>query len=198
MLLAVIPYQSTWPKQFFAVARDIRSVVHDSALRIDHIGSTAVLGLCAKPVIDVQLTVHSLESQQLLSRQLQPIGLHFRPQNSEDRPPVWDSQNPVEWQKLYYRTEDDVAPRVQVHVREAGRRNQRYALLFRDFLRANSTAREAYALFKERLSLLVGHQSSAGGTGPYLDMKDPVLDLIAEAAERWAATTSWSPAPSDA
>ena len=103
----------------------------------------------------------------------------------------------MQWQKIYYRTEG-AEPRVHVHVREAGRRNQRYALLFRDYLRANRVARDAYGSFKRTLADIVGEYSSEGGTGPYLDAKDPVLDLIFDAAERWAVESDWRPGPSDA
>ena len=82
--------------------------------------------------------------------------------------------------------------------RMAGRRNQRYGILFRDYLRANDRARDAYGAFKQNLARFVGHLSHPGGTGPYLDMKDPVLDLISESAERWAEMTTWGPGPSDA
>ena len=85
-----------------------------------------------------------------------------------------------------------------MHVREVGKRNQRYALLFRDYLRSNKRARDAYGSFKMQLAEVVGHLSRPGGTGPYLDLKDPMLNLIADAAERWAASTGWYPSESDA
>ena len=81
---------------------------------------------------------------------------------------------------------------MNVHVRAAGRPNQRYALLCRDFLRANPTAAEAYALFKQRLA------AQGMEIGAYVDIKDPVFDLIMHAAESWAARTGWRPGPSDA
>ena len=81
---------------------------------------------------------------------------------------------------------------MNVHVRVAGRPNQRYARLCRDFLRAHPTAADAYALFKQRLAAQ-GIESSV-----YADIKDPVFDLILHAAEGWAARTGWQPAPSDA
>ena len=84
---------------------------------------------------------------------------------------------------------------MHVHVREIGRRNQRYALLFRDYLQANAHARDSYGQYKMLLSEHVGVASGPGGTGPYLTLKDPVLDLIADAAEKWAAEVGWTPQP---
>jgi len=198
MLLEVVPYRSEWQEQFLDLGRRIRSAMQSHALRIDHIGSTAVHGLSAKPIIDVQLTVASLAGQVTLTEQLAPLDLVSRGETREDRPLPWDVADPREWRKLYYRTKDGVYPRVHLHVRASGRRNQRYPILFRDYLRANSRARDAYGLFKQNLAHLVGHLSNPGGTGPYLDMKDPILDLIAESAERWAEITSWRPGASDA
>ena len=74
-----------------------------------------------------------------------------------------------------------------VHVRVAGRANARYALLFRDFLRAHPDEAAAYAELKRRLAAI------APDSDTYADTKDPVCDLIYFAAERWASETTWSP-----
>lgn len=86
---------------------------------------------------------------------------------------------------------------MHVHVREVGRRNQRYPLVKRDFLIADSRARHAYALYKQQLSDAFADYSSPGGTGPYLDLKDPFLDLLAAGAADWAKHFNWTPGPSD-
>jgi GrpB-like predicted nucleotidyltransferase (UPF0157 family) len=54
---AVIDYDPVWPELFVALGRDLRAGLGSVALRIDHIGSTAVAGLAAKPIIDVQISV---------------------------------------------------------------------------------------------------------------------------------------------
>jgi len=71
--------------------------------------------------------------------------------------------------------------------------NQRYPLLFRDYLRASLPARESYALVKRALARLHPDDVDA-----YYDVKDPVCDLILDAAERWAAETGWQAPQSDA
>ena len=82
--------------------------------------------------------------------------------------------------------------RIHLHVRQTGRANQRYALLFRDYLRAAPTTAAAYGQIKEALARL--HPEDEGA---YYDVKDPVCDFIADAAERWAAATGYVPGPSD-
>jgi GrpB-like predicted nucleotidyltransferase (UPF0157 family) len=79
-----------------------------------------------------------------------------------------------------------------LHVRQVGRANQRYALLFRDYLRADAQVMGAFAQIKETLARL--HPTDAEA---YYDVKDPVCDLIMAAAERWATAISYAPGPSD-
>jgi GrpB-like predicted nucleotidyltransferase (UPF0157 family) len=74
---------------------------------------------------------------------------------------------------------------VNVHVRIHERANQRYALLFRDYLRAHPDAARAYAQVKAGIAAL------APDTGRYADAKDPVCDLIYDAAEVWARDVDW-------
>lgn len=79
--------------------------------------------------------------------------------------------------------------RVNLHIRVDGRANQRYALLFRDYLRAHPATAKAYGQFK-RLAAGLPFED----TGAYADLKDPVCDLVYLPAEEWAARTGWAPA----
>lgn len=74
----------------------------------------------------------------------------------------------------------------------SGRANQRYALLFRDFLRVDPASAQAYARVK--LALVRYHPDDLEA---YYDVKDPVCDLIMAGAELWAAAQEWEPGPSD-
>ena len=78
-------------------------------------------------------------------------------------------------------------------MRGQGRRNQRYALLFRDYLRADAAAAGAYGELKRALAAVALDDWDA-----YYAVKDPACDLIMAAAERWAVQTSWEPPPADA
>ena len=78
--------------------------------------------------------------------------------------------------------------RVNLHIRVDGRANQRYALLFREYLRAHPATAKAYGQFKRLAAEL-----PLADTGEYADLKDPVCDLVYLPAEEWAARTSWVP-----
>jgi GrpB-like predicted nucleotidyltransferase (UPF0157 family) len=85
-------------------------------------------------------------------------------------------------------------PRAHLHVRAAGAANQRYALLFRDYLRAHPATAAAYANLKTKLSEL----DPPLEPDEYADVKDPACDIVIAAAEDWADRTSWQPGPRDA
>jgi GrpB-like predicted nucleotidyltransferase (UPF0157 family) len=180
-----------WPDEFTVVARRLRDPSGDRALRIDHIGSTSVPGLPAKDVIDVQITVRKEGDLAPTAARLQEAGWTFLPGFHRDHhvPGLPDVKD--EWRKAFLR-EPQGERRVNVHVRMDGRANQRYALLFRDYLREHPSSAAAYATFKRGLATL------APSIDIYTDLKDPACDLIYLAAEPWASATGWRPGPSDA
>ena len=111
-------------------------------------------------------------------------GFRSRPDIVRDHVPPGADPDPDHWRKRYFDTEDG---RVHVHIRRSGRSNQRYPLLFRDYLRAHPHAAEAYGQLKRRLAAI------CDDTGTYADAKDPVCDIIMQSAEEWAARTNWTP-----
>lgn len=189
--IQIVPYDPDWPAAFRRLAAPLRAALGDVAVRVDHIGSTAVPGLAAKDIIDIQVTVAALDAAALVPL-LAPLG--YRPRadiTSDHAPPGWDAA-PEEWRKLYFRAPDSQR-RTHLHARQAGRANQRYALLFRDYLRADPAAAAAYAQVKIALARL--HPDDADA---YYAIKDPVCDIIMAAAARWAAAPGYAPGPPDA
>jgi GrpB-like predicted nucleotidyltransferase (UPF0157 family) len=186
----IVAPTASWARQFQTLGRILRDSLGDLALRIDHIGSTSVPGLAAKDVIDIQVTVAELDLASLLPA-FARAGFEHRPDNPGDHRPPGTTGSQQDWAKLFFSPgSHDIAS--HVHVRAIGRPNQRYALLFRDYLRARPDAAAAYGELKRRLAAL------GISRGAYADVKDPVCDIIIAAAEDWAASTGWSPGPSDA
>jgi len=189
--IEILPYDPRWPGEFREIGGALREAMGDLALRIDHIGSTSVPGLAAKDVIDVQVTVRELDAP-VIAAALAPLGYTPWEGIAEDHvPPGCDDDAVEEWRKLYFHAPKEQR-RTHLHVRQAGRANQRYALLFRDYLRTSPEAAGAYRQIKEALARLHAEDQEA-----YYDVKDPVCDLIIDAAERWASTTGYVPGPSD-
>lgn len=188
--IAIVPYDARWPAEFRRIGMSLREALGGLAVRIDHIGSTAVPGLAAKDVIDVQVTVAALDAAAIATA-LAPLGYTLRDDVARDQVPPGMDDAAAEWRKLYFRAPEGQR-RTHLHVRQAGRANQRYALLFRDYLREAPTTATAYARVKEALARL-----HPGDRDAYYDVKDPVCDLIADAAERWAAASGYVPGPSD-
>jgi GrpB-like predicted nucleotidyltransferase (UPF0157 family)/quercetin dioxygenase-like cupin family protein len=184
--VAVVEYQPCWPDEFTRIARRIRDTGGAAALRIDHIGSTAVAGLAAKDVIDVQVTVASLDEADRLTAPLRAAGFRHGTRFEHDAF-HGRADTDAELRKLFMR-EPESERRVHVHIRERGRFNQRYALLFRDYLRASDDARRGYELLKRRAA--EAYPDSIDG---YLSLKEPVLHVIYAGASQWAERVGWRP-----
>ncbi|MFN0083785.1 MAG: GrpB family protein [Blastocatellia bacterium] len=179
-------YDPHWPTEFIQLARRIRGLVGATVLRIDHIGSTAVPGLAAKDVLDLQLTVADLERAGEATAPLHAAGFRQGREFVYDEFRTLSPTNP-QLRKLYLR-EPEGERRTHIHIREAGRFNQRYALLFRDYLRASAPVRAEYELLKRRAAHLF--PDSIDG---YLYLKDPVFHILYEAACLWADAVAWTP-----
>lgn len=145
-----------------------------------HVGSTAVPGLPAKDVIDLQLGVERLADADTVRDALQEAGFPWRPDVDQDRPG---------WPKRYHGSADPGRP-VHLHVRESGSPEWRNTLLFRDWLRAVPVARAEYLSIKKSAVAACGADPDARR---YVAQKEPWFAAAAERAEEWAASTGWSP-----
>ena len=188
-MVVLVDYKEEWPAEFRQIGARLRKALGSVAIRIDHIGSTSVPGLRAKDVLDVQVTVEAIdrvvEARVVAAGLRQPPGVWC-----DHRPP--DAMGPDEdWRKLFF-YEPVGERRINLHVRELGRPNQRYPLLFRDFLIAHPPMATAYGELKVRLAACLREEDD------YSDVKDPAVDLIYLGAMSWAKLVSWHPGASDA
>jgi len=138
-MVTIVPYQSTWPDDFQRLDGVLRGSLGDLALRIDHIGSTSIPGLAAKDRIDIQVTVEDLDPA--IEGALSHIG-YQQIEYLTDHPPIGIESHARDWIKWVFKPPADQRP-TNLHVRRA---NQRYALLFRDYLRTHLTAAQAHLL----------------------------------------------------
>ncbi|MEU2607702.1 GrpB family protein [Streptomyces albus] len=175
----VVDYEPAWPALFAELGSGLRDALGDVAARIDHIGSTSVPGLAAKPVIDIQVSVLSFEPLDAFRVPLEAIGFVYRADNPE-------------LTKRYFR-EAPGQRRTHVHVRLLGSFSQQFPLLFRDYLRCHPSAAAEYAAVKRRWA--AEFQSDRHG---YVEAKDPFVWDIIRRADAWAQSIGWTPGPSDA
>ena len=189
--IEIVDYRPAWTDDFRTIGERLRAALGARALRIDHIGSTAVPGLAAKDVIDVQVTVSGFDED--LSDAMSGAGFTAIPHITADHSPPGMTLPATELEKRLFTADDDCRRTANVHVRVDGRFNQRYALLSRDYLRATPLAARAYGELKRALAGIVGGDREA-----YYAVKDPLFDILWAAAEGWAASSGWSPGPSDA
>jgi len=178
----IVEYNPDWPGEFTEIAVQLQSGLGNLALRIDHIGSTSVPGLAAKDVIDIQITVSELNDR--LFAAMTSMGYSRSDIATSDHIPAGMSSNPQEWQKWFFKAPPGQRP-TNTHIRIAGRANQRYPLLFRDFLRAHPDYAKSYGELKKRLA------ANLANSRTYPDVKDPAVDLIYHAAENWATRICW-------
>jgi dephospho-CoA kinase len=180
--LQFVESDRSWPRRFEHLAARLRRAMGPSAVRIDHIGSTAVAGLPAKEVIDIQVTVVMLRAVDMSADRLGEAGF-FGGVGYDDPKP--EHPDRADWEKRIYGYADpgNVA---HIHFRRMDSPGQRIALLFRDWLRADAQARADYAQLKGEISAKVDSSSA------YAKAKEPWFDQVAwPRATAWAEATGW-------
>jgi GrpB-like predicted nucleotidyltransferase (UPF0157 family) len=165
----------------------LRSILGNEALRVDHIGSTSVPKLAAKDIIDIQVTVADLDDLGEFVARMKSAGYLQRGNIHRDNYVGIPDGDSTELEKKYFR-EAEGDRRRHMHVRQEGRLNQRYALLFRDYLRSNPVVRDGYEIVKIRLTEIFPENIDG-----YLSIKDPFMDVIYAGAEFWATHVRWKP-----
>lgn len=130
-------YDDNWPRLFHQEAHKICSALGTAALRVEHVGSTAVPGLCAKPILDILLLVENSSAEGNYVRQLEEAGYGLR-----IREPHW-------YEHRLFRGKE---PAVNLHVFSEGCEEAERMLAFRDYLRTHESDRTLYAQTKQKLA----------------------------------------------
>lgn len=167
----VVPYDPRWPQRYEVWRDRLAALLGPVARRIEHVGSTSVPGLAAKPIVDVQVSVANMADEDHYVSACEAAGLQLLFRDDEHR---------------YFQPPPGRSREVHVHVCQQGSEWERLHLLFRDYLRASASAREVYAEAKREASRLWADQSAA-----YTDAKsDVILDTL-DQAESWAGAVGW-------
>lgn len=167
-VIEVIDYQAKWPELFADECELFKTHLGDTVVKVHHIGSTAVVGLAAKPVIDIILEVTSLvdlDSQQTLMTEL---GYTAK------------GENGIAGRRFFTKGGD--ARSHHVHAFERGDRHTKRHIAFRDYLRRNSELAHQYGLIKKQAALECNHDAAL-----YSQLKDEFVCYHEKLAlEAWA------------
>jgi GrpB-like predicted nucleotidyltransferase (UPF0157 family) len=128
-----------WPARFEVEAARIRAALGDVAVRVDHVGSTAVPGLAAKPIIDIQVSVDAMVPRDRFAGPLTELGYTL-------------VADPTDVEHEFLRRDVDGVRTHQIHVCPAGSEWERRHLRFRDHLRAHPEDADRYEDLKRRLA----------------------------------------------
>ncbi len=137
--IELVPWDPAWPAAFVAEAERIRGLADLDAVRVDHVGSTAVPGLAAKPVIDLQISLRRLHPLEPHVAALARLGYRHVAHPDDATYPFL--HRPEGWPHSHH-----------VHLCEAGGEEERRHLAFRDYLRDHPAERDAYLAEKQRLA----------------------------------------------
>jgi GrpB-like predicted nucleotidyltransferase (UPF0157 family) len=171
--LDLVDYNPAWPQRFVLLREQLAAELGSAALRIDHIGSTAVPGLAAKDVIDIQVIVADEADEGSYRAAVESTGVELRYRETQSS---WSFFRPMQ------------PPRTRhVHVTSAGSARERAQLLFVDYLRSNAPHRDAYAALKRRLAV-----EFADDRIGYTDAKTTFVTDTLHLAEQWAAACGWA------
>ncbi len=169
----LVPADPCWPQQAARIRARLQTACGHRALRVDHIGSTAVTGMDARDIIDIQVTVAAPEVMDELAEDLLRAGYPRVESVTADQ--SVDGPTTLLPKRLHASADPDRP--THVHIRVDGGPNQRFSLLFVDWLNANPGARADYLKAK--------HDSGAEAW---------ILDAY-DRARSWARGIDWSPAP---
>jgi dephospho-CoA kinase len=192
------PADPTWPDQAGRIVARLKTACGAKALRVDHIGSTAVPGLDAKDVIDIQVTVESLNAADELAGQLLSAGYprverittDIAKPNARSTVARYDhDDNPALWHKRIHGSADPGRP-TNVHLRVDGWPDQQFALLFGDWLKDNPDARSEYLSVKRDAERAAAPD---GDIERYLAVKEPWFNEAYGRAWDWADAKDWGP-----
>lgn len=169
--VVVSPYSAEWPSCFRVIREELLAVISPIAVTVEHIGSTSVPGLAAKPVIDVLLGARSLAEVESNIEALGDLGYAYV-KKYEDVLPM----------RRYFVKSPAASFRVHLHAVELGSHLWLEHLAFRDALRSDPALRARYQSLKLQLAHAFADDKAA-----YSAAKDPfVQSVIAAVLERGA------------
>jgi GrpB-like predicted nucleotidyltransferase (UPF0157 family) len=159
--IVVVSYDPAWADEFAQEREKIAGALGDAFVELDHIGSTAVPGLSAKPIIDLQMTVESMEEAEQLIQPLEALGYVYKPQDDK-------------WHLFLSKG----SPRTHhLHIVLHGSWDHRRHVLYRDYLREHPEVADQYDELKRKLA-----EKFADDRAAYTDAKTAFVEAVVKKA----------------
>lgn len=165
-LFQVVDYSEQWPLDFERERLRLAAVFRDVDMEIAHVGSTAVPGLCAKPIIDISLGVSALSVVEERIESMEGLGYQYVPEFEVEIP-----------DRRYFRRPATKPRSHHVHACRLGGAIWNHHLAFRDWLRSHPADRDAYGALKREL-----HTRHMNDRPAYTEAKGPFIQAILERA----------------
>lgn len=169
--IRIVNYDPCWQGRFQSEAVAIRDALGSVAVSVDHVGSTSVPGLCAKPVIDISVSVLDIVAVDSYRGPVEGIGYLFVP--VPESPDLHFFAKPASRPRGYH-----------VHVCEAGSLHERQQLAVRDYMRTHPGEAAAYGAVKQTIA-----ERHPGDRLGYIAEKDPYVAALVERALAWYTQT---------
>ena len=166
----LVPYHAGWAHLYGAEKARLQGAVGDHVLDIQHVGSTAIPGIVAKPILDIAVAVHSFEAAYVCVGPIEALGYEYVGENGIPRRHY-----------LVRRDFDTGQTIVHLHMNELGGPDWKTQVLFRDYMLAHPEAAEEYTALKRGLAAQFPRDREA-----YTDGKAPFIERILRLARAGA------------
>jgi GrpB-like predicted nucleotidyltransferase (UPF0157 family) len=206
-MLTVVHYNRAWPKHYEEVTSQLTRIAKQWPCEFEHVGSTSVPGLAAKPIIDILVGVAEKDiGNPAMAVALKLLGFHplgLRVKQNISQPSVSRSEAPLQKsiriqhqppdRRIYARREEGSGPHANLHVVALRGDIWQRMILFRDLLRTHKNVANEYGALKQHLAAQHAHNRHAyrKGKGPFVDAKEQAA-VEASNLNTLASTTSTS------
>jgi GrpB-like predicted nucleotidyltransferase (UPF0157 family) len=172
-LITVVDPDPAWNTAFNDEAAALAGIFGNLLVAVHHVGSTAVPGLAAKPIIDILVVLKATDSIARFDEAMRALGYRIRGE-------CLDAEVPGTPGRFYYSKDTQGIRTHHVHACAAGHSEVRDKLAFRDYLRTHPQQGAAYGVLKRRLALDYPHDNIS-----YMRCKDLFVKSVLEDARRW-------------
>lgn len=164
-VVKLAPYSTTWRRKFNAEQRRLDTKLAPRRYRIEHIGSTAVPGLDAKPIIDIAIQIPCFRALKTWVKRLESAGYHYKGEYGLPGRHFFVRGSPATH---------------HLHLVTPETHHWNDWLLFRDFLQAHPDASERYRQTKQKLAVRFANNRNA-----YTRAKTPLVEKLMHLARQW-------------